>query len=148
MVVLIIDQYCVFAIESEGQAPITAYPDCPMVLEIAAQLMQAPSRHVHIRRRLCKIEQLKPIGQSFSMRGSDAGLVACLEEPLNPGVPEAFDHLLSVARHASPGNEKDSIALIRRQYPEGARSTVCPVEEEHMACPPENLRFPSERWPR
>ena len=48
----------------------------------------------------------------FRMRRLNAGLASRPKEPLQPSVPEALDHLLSVAHHASGGKPPDEVTLI------------------------------------
>lgn len=114
MVVLVIDQDYIFFLEREGQPPISAHLYCPMAPQIASQLMQSPAWHVHIHGRFREIQKLKPVRQSFRVRRINTSLAPRFEELLNARVPEALDHPLSVAHHASGG--KGSLFL-NAQYP-------------------------------
>lgn len=105
MVVLVIDQDRVLFIKGEGQAPVAADFDGPMALEITRQSVQRPAWHIHIRGRLCVIQKLKPVCKPLGMSRNDASLASCPEELLDARVPEAFDHVVSVAHHASGGKD-------------------------------------------
>jgi hypothetical protein len=76
MVVLIVDKDCVLFVECERQTLVAAHFDRPMALEIAGQLVKSPTRHIHIRCRLCIIKQLKPVGELFGVGRWDAGLAS------------------------------------------------------------------------
>src|SRR5512146_1349063 len=66
--------------------------------------MQGPSWEVHVFRRLCKVEHLKPVGQPFGVRRNNPSLASRSEEPFDSSMTEASDHALSVAQHASELN--------------------------------------------
>jgi len=48
VIILIVDEDCVLAYEPEGQAPVPADPDCPMVLKLSSQRVQPPPRSIHV----------------------------------------------------------------------------------------------------
>jgi len=72
-----------------------------MVLQIAAQGVQFPSWSIHIARRLRPIQLKELDGQLGRMGRLNASFASGGEEPFNPIVPEALDHLYSGTRHAS-----------------------------------------------
>ena len=55
------------------------------------------------------IKRKKLNGQFLCVRRLNAGLASGPEEPLQPRVPEALDHLLSVAHHASGAQSGPSV---------------------------------------
>src|ERR1035437_763565 len=52
VVVPIVNENHVLALEGEGQAPVAVHLHSPMILQIAAQRVQLPSRSIHVVRSL------------------------------------------------------------------------------------------------
>jgi hypothetical protein len=73
-----------------------------MAFHIPFQRVQTPSRRVHVGRRFCPIERVKLNGELGGMSRLNARFAPGPEESLNPGVPKALYHVLSVAPHAHP----------------------------------------------
>ena len=96
MVVAVINEHGVFAVESERETPIAAYRHRPMTFQIAMQRMQLPSRRFHVvgRPRVVEREQLS--AKPFRMVSLDLGFRSRPEEQLNSLVTKAFDHTYSV----------------------------------------------------
>jgi hypothetical protein len=61
VVILVIDQDGVFALEAEGETPVSAYRDRLVALEVAMQGMKPPSGRIHIlgRASIVKHRQLE-----------------------------------------------------------------------------------------
>jgi hypothetical protein len=102
VVILIVDQNCIFAFKSEGEPPIAVDPHRPMAFQIALQRMQSPSRHLQVGGRFCPIQRIKLLGKLFGMSWLDARFAPGQKEFLYTGVPKALDYALSVADHAHP----------------------------------------------
>ena len=72
-----------------------------MVFQIAAQGVQFPSRSVHVPCRPGAI-QLKELNRQFGGVGRlNSSFASGREESFDAGVPEALNHVYSVARHYS-----------------------------------------------
>lgn len=96
VVVLVVDDAGIRAVERESHAPVPADPDRPMLGQIAFQRMQLPAGYVHVLRgaRLIKLCQLAL--QPSSVGRLNPCLAAAAEERLKPLVYEALDHGESV----------------------------------------------------
>lgn len=112
MIVPMIDKNGVFPVEGKGYTPVAAHLHCPMALEVAGRLVQSPPRHVHIRGRLRKIEQLKPVCKLLRVCRQNARFASGPEESLNARMTEAPDHMVSVAHHASGGDLAPAPAFV------------------------------------
>jgi len=99
MVVLVVNENRVLALECKCQAPITVHLHGPVVFESSAQWVQSPSRSIHVGSRFGSI-QLKELDREPAGMGRlNPCFASGREESFNTGVPEALDHVYSVARH-------------------------------------------------
>jgi hypothetical protein len=57
LVILIVDEDCILAFKFEGQTPISADTDRPMILELSHKPMKFPSRSIHVAWSPCIIER-------------------------------------------------------------------------------------------
>jgi hypothetical protein len=96
MVILIIDQDRVLAVEHERQAPIAVDRHRPMVFERTVQRMKIPAGSIHIFRRSGVVHREKLFPQPFGIVGLDLRLRTRAKELLDTFVPEALDHAYSV----------------------------------------------------
>jgi hypothetical protein len=96
MVILIIDQNRVLAIEHECHAPIAVDRPRPMAFERAVQWMKLPAGSVHVFRRSCIIQREKLLPEPFGMARLNLRLRPGAKELLDTFVPEALDHAYSV----------------------------------------------------
>lgn len=92
VIILVVDEHCVFAFKCKRKPPILIYPYSPASLLITLQRMQSPVRDSHIIWTACRIEptELKP--QPLRMLRLDAGLRARAKERLEPGMAKGADH--------------------------------------------------------
>lgn len=97
VVVLVIDQNRVFALETEGKTPVAADHHRPMAFEVRAQGMQPPSRSVHVFRPAGVVEHEQLNAQLIGVLDLDSGQRAAAEELLQPLVGEALNHAPSVS---------------------------------------------------
>ncbi|CAN5209240.1 hypothetical protein BH20ACI2_BH20ACI2_24450 [soil metagenome] len=92
MIILIIDQNGVFPVKGKCEPPVTTHIHRPMTGNITVQLMQSPSRSVHILWPF-RIVQSKELSLQFpGMFRLDAGFRAAFEKLLDPAVSKALDH--------------------------------------------------------
>jgi hypothetical protein len=59
VIVLIVNENCVFYLEFESVPPIAIDPNGPMAFEVPFQWMQAPARRIQVGWRFCRIEGVK-----------------------------------------------------------------------------------------
>src|SRR5450830_810934 len=92
MVIEVVNQGGVAALETKDQAPIATDRDGPVPLQLALQGMQAPGRRAQVigTHRLVQRAQLQ--SQTGRVGRQNACLAACLEKPLQALVSEALDH--------------------------------------------------------
>jgi len=76
-----------------------------MARHIALERVQPPSRCFQVGRRFGAIKGVKLNGEPCGMGRLNSCLASGPEEFLDPGVPKALDHVLSVAHHAHGGKE-------------------------------------------
>jgi hypothetical protein len=101
VVILVVNEDHILALEFEGQAPIAVHLDGPVLFQIAAQKMQSPSGGVHVLCGLCSI-QLKQLDRQLGgMGGLDSSFASSGKESFNAAMAEALDHAYSVALHVS-----------------------------------------------
>jgi hypothetical protein len=96
MVVLIINEHGVLAIEGKREPPIPAYGHRPMVFECPVQRMQPPAGGVHVFRGPCVVQREKLLAQPLSMARLDLCSRSRPEEQFDSLMTEALDHLYSV----------------------------------------------------
>lgn len=110
MIILVINEYDILAIEAKGKPPIPAYRHRIPAGQIAGQGMQPPSRHVHIRRRFGQVKPGELPTKPSRMVRLDTCLAATFKKRLQPLVPERLNHtttLYSVAFHMSTRHDLD-----------------------------------------
>ena len=93
MIVVIINQHGVFALEREGQSPIATHIHRPMALPVAMERMQSPSRSIHILDGFGVVECEELPAQSFCMLWLNPSFRS-FKEPLDAFVSEALYHLV------------------------------------------------------
>ena len=96
MVVVIVNQNCVFPFEREGKSPVTAHRHRPVTFQISLQRMESPSGSAHIFRGSSIVQSEKLLPQALAVAGLDFRLRASSEEQFDSLVTEAFDHPYSV----------------------------------------------------
>jgi hypothetical protein len=92
VIVPIVHENSILAIECKGQSPISADTHGPMTGEIASQGMQLPAWGVHVRRQfgIVKSEQLKP--QASGMFGLNSRLRPGTKELLQAAMAKTLNH--------------------------------------------------------
>ena len=88
MVILIINQDGVSAVEPECQPPIAVDRDCPMPGEVALQRVEFPAWGVHVVWANGSIQGVQLQSQPFLMSGLYASFAPGFKEPLNAFVYE------------------------------------------------------------
>lgn len=97
MVVLIVNQKGVLALESKGETPIAVHRNRPVSLEITLQAMKPPSRRVHVFGRGHVIEHDKLEPQLHRVLSLNARRRTGAKELLYALVREALDHRSSAS---------------------------------------------------
>ena len=92
MVVLVIDQYRVFAFKLESHAPISVHRYRIMSGKVASQRVQPPSGHVHISSALGVVQSGQLTPQLRSVMRLDSRLLSSVKEVFQSFVREGFDH--------------------------------------------------------
>lgn len=92
MVILVVNQFGIFALKAKCQAPVAIYPYRPVAEKFSTQLVQAPIWDIHIFRPGCVVQDGKLELQPCRVMGLYAFLAACSEKSLKPFMPERFDH--------------------------------------------------------
>ena len=93
MIVLIVDENRIFAVEGKGEPPVSIDADGPVFSKLAGESMPLPAGNVHLLGPGGDVENGKLLIESTGMAGLDAGLRACLEEPFDSFVAEAPNHV-------------------------------------------------------
>jgi hypothetical protein len=93
MVILIVDEDCIFAVEGKGEPPVSIDADGPVFAELAGQSMPLPAGNVHLLGPGGDVEEGKLLVESTTMAGLDTSLRACLEKPFDSFVAEAPNHV-------------------------------------------------------
>ena len=109
MVVLVVDQNSILAIEGERDAPIATDGHRPATFQLALQLVQSQTGQVHVLWGLRSRESTKHESQSAGMLGAYARPVSGKEEALEPAVTEAHDHASIVTLQVTPSSGSDGI---------------------------------------
>jgi hypothetical protein len=89
VIVEVIDHLHIGAGEAKGQSPVRVNPDRPVRDQIALEAVATPAANVHVLRATGCIQPAELQPQPVGMPGLNAGLRACLEEVLQPAMPEA-----------------------------------------------------------
>jgi hypothetical protein len=74
VIIAIVDEDCVLALEAEGQPPVAADSDRPVTRKIALKLVQMPAGKVHCQRLARPIQHQELIFEFLRMGGLNAGL--------------------------------------------------------------------------
>lgn len=93
MIILIVDEDCIFAVEAKGEPPVSLDADGQVFPELAGQSMPLPAGNVHLVGPGGDVENGKLLVEPTDMAGLDAGLRACLEKPFDSFVAEAPNHV-------------------------------------------------------
>lgn len=103
VVVLIVDENGIFALELERQSPASAHLYSPMTFLLAFQSMELPTRLVHVLGAPCNIQSLKLTCQPCSVHRLNTRLGPFQEEAYNAVVAATPDHgnRFRVTIHAS-----------------------------------------------
>ena len=96
MIVLIVDEDRIFAVEGKGEPPVSIDADGPVFSELAGQSMPLPARNVHLLGSAGDVENGKLLVESRGMIGLNAGLRACLEKSFDSFVAEAPNHVEAI----------------------------------------------------
>lgn len=91
MVVLIIDEDRIGAVERGRQAPIAVHPDHPVPGKIALQRMQSPGRRMHVLRAARLIQRTGRDAQPGRVMRLDSAFAAFGEKRCRTFVPKGFD---------------------------------------------------------
>jgi len=79
VIVLIVNENCVFSFKLEGEPPIAIDSNGPMAFQIPFQRMQAPSRRVQVGSRFCRIKSIKLNGELGGMGRLNSCLLPVLK---------------------------------------------------------------------
>jgi len=85
---LVIDEFRVAVLECEGQSPVSADTDAPVIGQSSLEGMQSPAGDVHVRRLSGHVERRELSRRSGRMRCLDTSLTAGPEESLDALVPK------------------------------------------------------------
>ena len=107
MVVLVVEQDHVLAIESERQAPVAAHPERLVPGEIAGESVQVPTGHVQVTRLTGSVESAEHSREPFPVTCLDTRFRSGFEEPLQSLVTEAPDYGATVYRDVTLGNGRN-----------------------------------------
>ena len=92
VIVLLVNEDCVFAFELECQAPVSADADRPVILETFGQRMKFPSRSVHVAGLPGIIERKQLQAQLAGMLRLNPSFRSGAKEFLDAPMTEALDH--------------------------------------------------------
>jgi len=91
VIVVIVHQDCVGALEAKRQPPVLIDPYSPKALEVALQRMHSPAGEIHIHRAGSPIEPAKLQPKPFGVLGLNASFGTGPEEPFQATMAEAPD---------------------------------------------------------
>ena len=97
MIVLVVHKHGICALEGKCQAPVPAHGHGIVSSEVVVQLVQVPTRHIHVFRIGSIVELPQLPGQLAGMVRLDACLAAVLKEIPQTLVDKAPDHQESVS---------------------------------------------------
>ena len=106
MIVLVVDEDHVLAVERKCEPPIPTDPDRPMAGKLGFQGMQDVAGSIHIAGPGGDVQSSEEPPQPRSMRGLNASLGTRFREELQSLVPIALDHAYSVYEHYTEGKRK------------------------------------------
>jgi hypothetical protein len=92
MVVLIVDKDSVLAFKFEGQTPVSAHIDRPVIFEFSGQPVEVPSRGIQVSGELCIIKGEQLQLQLTGVLRLDSCLRSGAKELLQAAMPEGSDH--------------------------------------------------------
>jgi hypothetical protein len=96
VIVLVVNIISVFSGERKGNSPVAADRYGPTAFAVALELMQSQSRERHVFWSGCRLQLRQDEAKPLGLFRSDARFRTCQEEPLQPLMLEAPDHLRSV----------------------------------------------------
>lgn len=86
MVILVIDNFGVLSVESEGQPPVAIDRNCVSSFLFALQFMKVPSRKVHVLWLGSPIQVGQQAPQAACVTGDNPTLIALVEKFFKAGV--------------------------------------------------------------
>ena len=93
MVITIVHEDCVAALETESHPPVAVDSNRPVACELSLERVKMPSWQIHGNRFLCRIQSRQLMFQPSRMGWLDTCFRSSLEEPLQAGMPERSNHL-------------------------------------------------------
>lgn len=94
MIILQIHNNHVFAIECEGNSPVSGNGHGPLPLPISLERVKIHARNIQLIRAARLIQSIKDAANSPGMRRLYTLCISLSEEPLEALVPESLDHVL------------------------------------------------------
>lgn len=92
VIILIINNFSIFAIKTKSQPPVAIHPYRPMARHIACQCMQVPTRHIHFLWSASHVQNSQLTCQLLCMVGTNARLAPGQEKFLKPFMRETLYH--------------------------------------------------------
>ena len=92
MIVQVIEQFSILAVNPEGDAPVSVNGDREASLSVTTERMKPPAWRVHVIRFFGKVQRREQNSQLRSMMGLDSGLDPAAEKCLKALVLETPDH--------------------------------------------------------
>ena len=92
MIILQIHNNHVFAIECEGNSPVSGNGHSPLPLPISLERVKIHARDIQLIRAARLIQSIKDAADSPGMRSLNTLCISPSEEPLKALVPESPDH--------------------------------------------------------
>lgn len=120
VIVLVVDQDGILAVEGERDSPVPTNGYGPTSFQFALQLVQAQTGQVHVLRRFRSCESTKHEPQPASVFRTNAGPVSREKKAFDPAMPEAGYHAGIVTLRVTPSSETEQ----KRRTTESGRS--CP----------------------
>jgi hypothetical protein len=96
VIIPVINQDRIFALEPESQPPIAAHSNGPVAFQVSTQRMQPPTGRIHIFRGPCVVEREELVAQPIRVGRLDSRFRPCAEEQLDSLVTKAPNHSYSV----------------------------------------------------
>lgn len=109
VIIFVINDFGIFAIKSECDAPVSAHAYRPCPFSISGQFMQSKSGQIHVSRRGRGVKPRKDQADSLFVVRLNAGLAAFSKISLKSTMPNTLDHACNVTRGVT-GVKQDSLA--------------------------------------
>ena len=94
MVVLIVDKDSILAFKLEGQPPVSADADGPVIFQFPSQPVEVPSRSIQVAGVLGAVEGQQLQSQLAGVLGLNPRFRSGAEEFLHAAMPEALNHFV------------------------------------------------------